>query len=101
MIGMQIARIGQSMVNVSIVLYTLEHYGSPSLAGIVGFFSMFPGLVFSPIAGALLDRHGRTRLVVVDYLVTLVSLMLIGILALWGNLPSWLLVSIAAVASLT
>jgi MFS family permease len=48
---------------------------------------MFPGLVFSPIAGALLDRHGRTRLVVVDYLVTLASLMLIGILALWANLP--------------
>ncbi|HYR87349.1 MAG TPA: MFS transporter [Terriglobia bacterium] len=101
LLGMQIARIGQSMVSVTIVLFALTSYRSAVLAGLATFFGIFPGLVVSPIAGALLDRHGRVRLVVLDYLVALASLTLIGTLALRGTLPAWLLMVIAAVASLT
>jgi MFS family permease len=98
---MQIARIGQSMLSVAIVLFTLASYHSTALAGLAAFFSMFPGLMVSPIAGALLDRHGRTRLVVLDYLVALGALALIGILAMAGLLPAWLMIAITGVASLT
>jgi predicted MFS family arabinose efflux permease len=101
LIGMQIARIAQEMVSITIVLFTLSSYHSATLAGMATFFVTFPGLLVSPIAGALLDRHGRTRLVVLDYLVALGSLILIGTLALAGDLPAWLLMLIAAVASLT
>jgi len=98
---MQIARTAQSMLGVAIVLFTLAAYDSPGLAGIVTFASIFPGLLVSPIAGALLDRHGRVRLIVVDYAVALASLTLIGGLALAGLLPAWLLVVIALVSSVT
>src|SRR3954470_14161487 len=101
MLGMQIARISQSMVSVTLVLFTLDAYHSTRLAGLATFCGIFPGLLVSPIAGALLDRHGRTRLVVLDYSVALASLMLIGALALAGTLPAWLLLAIAAIASLT
>jgi MFS family permease len=101
LLGMQIARIGQSMVSITIVLFALATYRSATIAGVAAFFAIFPGLIVSPIAGALLDRHGRTRLVVLDYLVALASLVLIGVLALTGTLPAWLLIVIAAVASLT
>jgi MFS family permease len=101
LVGMQIARIGQSMVSVTIVLFTLTFYRSPKLAGLATFFGIFPGLLVSPIAGALLDRHGRMRLVVLDYVVALVALTLIGCLAFMGALPAWLLIVIAAIASLT
>src|SRR5262245_7601821 len=100
-LGMQIARIAQSMVGVTIVLFTLKAYNSATLSGIATFFSIFPGLLLSPIAGALLDRHGRTRLVALDYFIALVCLSAIGILALFGTLPGWLLVVIAGIASLT
>ncbi len=99
--GMQIARIGQSMVSVAIVLFALTAYRSPRIAGIATFFSILPGLVVSPIAGALLDRHGRIRLVVLDYVVALLALALMGSLARAGHLPASLLIAIAAVASLT
>src|SRR5215469_17662560 len=69
--GMQIARIGQSMMSVGIVLFALTTYQSPKIAGFATFFNIFPGLVVSPLAGALLDRHGRIRLVVLDYIVAL------------------------------
>src|SRR5687767_7519567 len=97
---MQIARIAQSMVSVAIVLFALASYRSPVIAGMATFFSIFPGLLVSPIAGALLDRHGRTRLVVLDYLVALMSLTLMGVLAMTTALPAWLLMVIASVASL-
>jgi MFS family permease len=100
-LSMQVARTAQSMLGVALVLFTLAEYDSPGLAGVVTFASIFPGLVMSPIAGALLDRHGRVRLVVVDYAVALVSLVLIGGLALAGLLPAWLLVVIALVSSVT
>jgi len=73
---MQIARVGQSMVAVAIVLFTLTSYRSAALAGVATFFNIFPGLLVSPIAGALLDRHGRMLLVALDYVVALAALTL-------------------------
>ena len=72
---MMLARVAQSMVAVALVLFTLDRYGSPAFAGLVTFASIFPGLLISPIAGALLDRHGRIRLVILDYVVALVALV--------------------------
>jgi Arabinose efflux permease len=98
---MQLSRIAQSMVGVALVLFTLAEYDSPALTGLVTFASVFPGLVVAPIAGALLDRHGRTRLVILDYAVALLALVLIGGLALAHALPVPVLLAIAIVSSLT
>lgn len=101
LLSMQLSRIAQSMVGVALVLFTLDEYGSPALTGIVTFASVFPGLVVAPIAGALLDRHGRTKLVILDYAVAWLALLLIGGLALADALPIPLLLFIAVVSSLT
>jgi MFS family permease len=98
---MQIARIAQSMVGVALVLFTLERFDSAPFAGLVTFASVFPGLIISPIAGALLDRHGRIRLVRLDYVVALAAMALIAVLALLDALPGPVLVGIAIVSSLT
>ena len=81
LLSMQIARVAQSMVSVALVLFTLERFGSSTFAGFVTFASIFPGLLTSPIAGVLLDRHGRIRLVRLDYFVALAAMMVIGVLA--------------------
>lgn len=101
MVTMQVARIAQAMVGVAIVLFTLVEYRSPGLAGLVTFMSIAPGLVVSPVAGALLDRHGRVRLVILDYFVAGSALVLIGLLALADALAPAVLVAITAVSSLT
>ena len=98
---MALARIAGSMVSVTAILFTLTTYHSPALAGLVTFAGTAPGLIVSPIAGALLDRHGRSRLVVLDYLLGAIALALIATLAMANELPAWLLVCIAAVSSLT
>jgi MFS family permease len=101
LVGMTIARIAGSMVSVAVILFSLELYGSPAITGLVTFASIFPGTVLSPIMGALLDRHGRTRLVILDYLVGGASLVLIGALDVAGLLPAWVLIAIVAISSIT
>lgn len=100
-VSMQLARIAQSMVGVALVLFVLQEYRSPALAGLVTFAGIVPGLLVAPIAGALLDRHGRTRLIILDYVVALASLVLIGLLAIADSLPAPLLVTIAVLSSMT
>ena len=101
LLGMSLSRIGGSMLGVAIVLFTLDRFGSPTLAGIVTFASVAPGLFISPIVGALLDRHGRTRLIILDQLVGAASLVLIAALAMTDALTPVTLVLITAVAGLT
>lgn len=100
-VGTQLARVAQTMVGITLVLFSLGTYASPELAAVVTFASMLPGLLVSPIAGALLDRHGRIRLIQADFLIALASFASIGVLGQAGLLPASLLVAITAVASLT
>jgi len=86
--SMLLARVAGQMVALILVLLALQHYGSAELAGLVTFLAVAPGIVASPIAGALLDRHGRTRLVVLDYFIAAASLALIAGLAAGDALPA-------------
>jgi predicted MFS family arabinose efflux permease len=88
------------MSSVVLVLFTLTYFRSPELAGAVTFFSVVPGLLIAPIAGALLDRHGRARLIVIDYLIAAGACVLIAILATTGRLTAPLLLLIAALNGL-
>ncbi len=100
-LSMQLARIAQAMVAVALVLFSLAEFGSPAVAGIVTFAILLPGILLSPIAGALLDRHGRVRLIEVDYVVAMTTMLLVGGLAVAGLLTAPLLVVIAAISSMT
>jgi MFS family permease len=100
-VGAQLGRIAGQMGGIALVLFVLTRYRSPALAGLVAFVSIFPGTLVAPLAGALLDRHGRKRLIILDFLFGFVSLLLIGVLALVHLLPVPLLLVITGVASLT
>jgi nitrate/nitrite transporter NarK len=89
------------MVTVALVLFVLTRYHSPQLAGATAFFAILPGLLVSPLAGALLDRKGRARLVVLDYLIGAVTVVLIAVLSALHSLPPVLLLIIVGFSSLT
>ena len=99
--GMMASRIAEGMTAIALVLFTLQRFGDPALAGIVTFASIAPGLLVSPLVGALLDRHGRTRLIVLDLSLATAAMWLLAILAVAGALPAPLLVLIVALSSLT
>ena len=96
-----LARTASQMMLLTLVLFVLQRFHSPSLAGITVFLAIAPGVVLSPIAGALLDRHGRVRLITLDYLVGTVTLGLIAGLDFGGLITPWVLLPIVTISSLT
>ncbi len=99
--GLLLGRMAGSMLFVALVLFVLQRYHSAQLAGITAFTAALPGIVVSPLAGALLDRFGRARLVVLDYAVAALALGLIAGLSALHLLAAPLLLLIVAIASLT
>lgn len=61
-----LSRFAGRMFALAIVLYALTRTGSPLLAGWLAFAAVAPGLVISPIAGALIDRVGSAWAITVD-----------------------------------
>jgi predicted MFS family arabinose efflux permease len=89
------------MWTVGLVLFALQRYHSAGVAGVSLFLLIFPGLLLSPIAGALLDRHGRKRLMRLDFSVAAVCLTLIVTLAATNHLPILGLYGLLVAGSLT
>ncbi|MBI3522346.1 MAG: MFS transporter [Chloroflexi bacterium] len=95
-----LVRLGAAMSQLALVLFVLATYRSAALAGIAVFLSVAPGIIVSPLAGALLDRHGRVRLMIVDYSLSAAVLAAIVALAIAGALPLWLLLLLIGINSL-
>jgi predicted MFS family arabinose efflux permease len=97
--GMQLARIADSMAGITVILFVLQRYHSPALAGLTEFMAILPGLVVSPVVGALLDRHGRIRLIIIAYVVGGSAYLLIAGLSHLQALSVSLLLTIAFASS--
>jgi MFS family permease len=89
------------MYQLALVLFVLERFRSPELAGFAVFVSVAPGILIAPIAGALLDRHGRVRLMIIDYILSAILLGLIAATTMAGVLTVPLLLLIVLATSLT
>src|SRR5437773_1825806 len=96
-LGTLLARLGGQMWEIVLVLFVLQRYQSAALAGLTVLLSILPGLILSPVAGALLDRQGRIRLMILDYAATAGVGALIVALSLSHRLPPPLLLLIVSV----
>jgi MFS family permease len=96
-----IGRGANQMLSVVIVLFVLARFHSPTLAGITVFATIGPSLVMSPIAGALLDRYGRVRLMMLDYALAATALALMAGLSAAGWLSPPILILVAFISGIT
>jgi MFS family permease len=101
MIAALLGRTALQMQSVALVLFALERFHSPAVAGVTVFANAFPGVLVSPLAGAVLDRRGRIGLIALDYLVAASTMALLVVLGLTGVLSAGLLVGVAVLGSLT
>ena len=99
--GTVLARTANAMMQLALVLFVLQRFHSPGLAGVTVFLSIAPGVVVSPVVGALLDRHGRVRLILLDYAVAALSLFLIAGLDAGGRLTPAALLPIVTFGAVT
>ncbi len=94
-------RMATQMFSVLIVLFVLGTGHSSALSGVVILVSQIPGILISPIAGALLERSGKVGLMSLDYFVAALSMALISVLSLLHHLGTTSLLVIVAISSLT
>lgn len=94
------ARLANEAARVAMVLLVLDRTGSPALAGAVVGALTLPALVTGPVLGAWLDRTTHRRSVfVTNQLLLLV--VLVGLLAVTGSAPSYVVVLLSLLAGVT
>lgn len=96
-----LSRLASRMFVLVIVLYVLDRFDSPVLAGWVAFASMAPGLVVSPLAGALLDRLGAAKAIALDMAASTLLLLALAAADIAGLVTAPLLLGFVALYSLT
>ncbi len=96
-----LSRLASRMFGLVIILYILQRFDSPVLAGWAVFTGMMPGLVISPLAGSLLDRMGAAKAIVIDMAMSAGLLLALAVADMAGAVTAPLLLAFVAVFSLT
>jgi MFS family permease len=99
-VGQIVSLLGTSMTTFALTIWAYEVTGTATALALVGFFYITPMLVFSPIAGAIVDRQDRKLMMMVSDLASGVTTVAILILYLAGLLQIWQLYVAAAIQGL-
>lgn len=94
-------RMGGSMLSLTLVLYALGRFSSSELAGWVAFAAAAPGLMISPLAGAILDRVGPSIAVTIDTTVSAALMICLIAADQLGWASSVVLLTLVSLLSLT
>ena len=96
-----LSRLAERMFILAIVLYALSKTGSAVLAGWLAFASVAPGLIVSPIAGALIDRGGSAWAITVDVAASAACVATLVAVDLGGYASTPVLLTVTSLFSLT
>jgi MFS family permease len=87
--GQGISLIGTWLTRVAMSWLVYRLTGSALLLGTVGFASQLPTLLLAPIAGVLVDRWSRHRVLVITQALAMVQSAMLAGLALTGTIAVW------------
>jgi len=88
-IGQVFSMIGSQMTNFAMGIWAWEETGRATPLAMVGFFAFTPLIIFSPIAGVLVDRWNRKWVMAMSDLGAGLVTLTIFILMLTGRLEVW------------
>jgi MFS family permease len=100
MIGLVFTKLGGWMWSTGLVLFVLYKYDSTELSGISVLFSVIPGVIISPVAGAMVDKYDPRKIITIGQTTTGLLCALIPVLSLLGALRFWILLVIVIFLSL-
>lgn len=96
-IGQIVSLLGTSMTTFALTIWAYEITGTATALALVGFFFVTPMLVFSPLAGAIVDRQDRKLMMMLSDLASGVTTIAVLILFQAGLLQIWHLYIAAAI----
>src|SRR5437763_3283375 len=95
--GQSVSLIGTWITRVATSWLVYRLTGSALLLGIVGFCGQIPTLLLSPVAGVLVDRHDRHRILVITQNLSMLQSFALAALALPGIIKVWEIVALQVV----
>jgi len=98
-IGQVVSLLGTGMTRFAVTLWAWQLTGQATALALVGFFAFAPQIIFSPLAGALVDRWDRKLVMMLSDLMAGLATIVIFILSVTGQLALWHLYLATAFAS--
>jgi MFS transporter, DHA3 family, macrolide efflux protein len=93
--GQVVSLLGTGMTRFALTLWAWDLTGQATALALVAFFSFTPTVIFSPFAGALVDRWDRKLVMMLSDLAAGLGTVVLFLLALTGNLHIWHVYAIA------
>ena len=87
--GQVVSLLGTSMTGFGVTIWAYETTGSATALALAGFFFTTPLLLFSPVAGALVDRSNRKLMMMLSDLASGLATIFLMVMYFTGNLQIW------------
>ncbi|MBE2201319.1 MAG: MFS transporter [Anaerolinea sp.] len=88
-IGQLFSLLGSELTGFALGIWVYQNTGSVTQFALISFFTIIPGLVLSPIIGALVDRWNRRRIMIFSDTGAALSTLFIAVLLWGGQLETW------------
>lgn len=97
-IGQVFSLLGTAMTAFALSIWAWQITGQATTLALMAFFSFAPAVIVSPIAGALVDRHNRKKIMALADFAAGIPTIAVLLLYVSGNLQIWHLFITGAVA---
>ena len=87
--GQVVSLLGSGMTSFALTIWAWQVTGRATALALVGFFAFFPMVALSPIAGALVDRWNRKRVMILSDLGAGLATVALFVLLKLGSLQIW------------
>ncbi|KOP26791.1 MFS transporter [Hapalosiphon sp. MRB220] len=88
-LGQLVSTIGSSMTSFAIEIWAWEITGKATTLTLVGFFSLLPSIIITPISGVIVDRFNRKLLMMLGDTVAVLTTIVVLLLYLSNHLQIW------------
>lgn len=95
--GQTISLIGTWMQRIALSWLVYRMTGSEVLLGVVGFVAQIPSFLLAPVAGVLIDRWSRYRVLLVTQVISMIQAGILAWLSLTGTLQIWHIIVLSLV----
>jgi len=87
--GQGVSLIGTWMQQVSMSWLVYRMTNSAFLLGLVGFTSLFPVFILSPLTGVVADKHNRRKILIITQIASMVQALVLAFLVLSDLIQVW------------
>jgi MFS family permease len=90
--GQSVSLIGTWMQRIAMPWLVYHLTGSAFLLGLVSFAGQIPTFLLAPVAGVVIDKYSKYRVLLITQILSLIQALILAVLALTGVIQIWQIV---------